>query len=571
MVTISDLPLPAVQLLTRHARGKIIQGSNRFACVCRQWRDADSSNEQGDPLQLFADLRHMSDADTSRAITWMTTHGQQVQVLALQGSMEQHLPPGLLGGAVPSLTSLTWLEVSQRHSLVLLAPVLGQLPQLKHLMAAVDLGRHPDDDAPDDDDEPYTGVFLDPSGQWWEQAPDMQRLCPQLTHLHLRLDAQACYIQAGTQLAQLLPTQLQQLTFEANLDLLVSCDTAALRHMNALQQLTYDGIEMTWEDARELGQVLKGLQQLRLYNPDTSYNDHTVRQLPKLTGFSLHAHVSAAVAVMPSLVHLTHAVLTWREPSVCEGTAAALAALTGLQELSLGIALGGEGMAGVLQQVAGMSALRSLKLEGWVEDPSELSSGLAQGTQLTALALVVCVTGAGVQGGHDATYMPVPEAMTGLRCLTVHASVLGHEGGGWLAPLTQLTSLCVHLPYKHVCLPGGQVCGDAAEQPMQSGCWAAAQGLLQQVGQWPASLRQVLFQVVGRPKGNKGPGAKPSCWEFTPVESSVGQQVSVWLEEGPGAAAAGWARPFQPCPCLPGVWELQGRTQKSYSSRPMPA
>jgi hypothetical protein len=258
---ISDLPLPALKLIIRLACGRLIAGSNKYASVCRQWRDADS-NDQLEPLQLFVDLRHMPEAEVARALSWMAAHGQQVDVLVFGGSRWQELPPlDLLTKAVHSLTSLTWLEVQQRHSLVLLAPVLDQLPQLQHLAAAVDVGEDPegtrwnDDNLDRNEDEPNVVMFQDDQREAWWEPPYLGQLCPQLTSLHLRLDIPGSFVLMDyqDQLGGLLPRTLKQLTLSTPYASHhghgeeVMIDAMDLLDLTVLEQLTLDGIQVRRE------------------------------------------------------------------------------------------------------------------------------------------------------------------------------------------------------------------------------------------------------------------------------------------------------------------------------------
>jgi hypothetical protein len=112
--------------------------------------------------------------------------------------------------------------------------------------------------------------------------------------------------------------------------------------------------------------------------------------------------------------------------------------------------------------------------------------------------------------------------------------------------LTQLTYLHVLLHEREGSVPVQQVQGAAGQQ-------AAAQELLQQVPEWPASLQQVEVWVESIPGSVL---FQPRCWTFIPV-SAPGLQISVWMELR-DSTAKGWVRPFRPCPHLPGVWELQG-------------
>jgi hypothetical protein len=131
--------------------------------------------------------------------------------------------------------------------------------------------------------------------------------------------------------------------------------------------------------------------------------------------------------------------------------------------------------------------------------------------------------------------------------------MLVQDGGSWLSVFTQLTRLEVTLTGASLQGLPVLVFGQQQQRPRSV---VAAQGYLEQVQQWPASLQQVMFWVE---QPLISPGFLPSCWEYEPP-SLDGKQLSVWVEAQDGAAT-NWLRPFSPCPHLPGVWELQGRAQ----------
>jgi hypothetical protein len=317
-----------------------MKGTNRFACVCRQWRDAEDSKDskEADAVKLFADLRHMSNEDISRVFSWMAAHGQQAESLVLRASIQQQpLPLDLFSMAAPSLSSLTWLEVDQRHSLVLLAPVLGQLPQLKHLAAEVDLW---DVGSPRDSpilhydfDGPSAGMFYNHLGEEWVGLPDMQLLCPQLVHFVLRVNALCIRVMMDERLPQLLPTRLQQLTLAAEWDSGVYLEAHSLQHLAALQRLALDGVEMSRADRQAVMQSSSGLQQVQVYSMNAcNYMASVWESAPKLTGYMRYA--GRALGAVSQLVHLSTLMLTGCE-NMPEGTVEALSTLTGLRALTL--------------------------------------------------------------------------------------------------------------------------------------------------------------------------------------------------------------------------------------------
>jgi hypothetical protein len=246
------------------------------------------------------------------------------------------------------------------------------------------------------------------------------------------------------------------------------------------------------------------------------------------------------------MVHLTQLVLSWAsDTSIPEGITAAIAGLTGLQQLSLEGGLGGEGrpLESVLEQVAGMSALRSLQLQGSLqaEEAPMPCDGLAHCTQLTALTLLVRAQDSHPQGDDGCIH--VLQQLTRLCRLAVPSAVVVHAAGAWLASLSHLTCLCVQLPRA----------SSEWDYPR-----AVVEGLVCQVQGWPALMQQATRAVMQSPDSA---GSGPALWQFTPAVPGA-TLVHLWVEEEDWAAH-GWSQPLKPCPHLPGVWQLQGRPQGS--------
>jgi hypothetical protein len=243
------------------------------------------------------------------------------------------------------------------------------------------------------------------------------------------------------------------------------------------------------------------------------------------------------------------------------GDPCVLAAVSGLQELRLSGNWAGSSLAvELVQQAAGMAQLRRLRLDGHGAAGAELSACLAQCTQLTSLVLLL----RGDQRYADCPWSTAVCHLTGLRHSMVPAEVLQQEAGAWLVPLGALTCLCVELQSWESLHPREEHMAFYADEQQQrqwmEAQYRTAQQLLQQVQVWPASLQQVVF-------GFSGAGdvqVMPSRWQHTPSRSGASsQQIAVWLEEDYmcGQLVQHWARPFNPCPHLPGVWELQGQEE----------
>jgi hypothetical protein len=533
----SDLPHHVVQRIAHFVHQRNILGTNKCACLCRQWRDAGSS-WQAEQLQLFLDVRFMSAEEVARASNWLAMHGQSVDVLAMALQASTPALPAWVPTAAASFTNLRRLEVDDQHSLSLLAPVLGQLPQLQHLAAQVSMVAKPSEKR-QHFNQAADGVFQNHMGQPREQMPDLRLSLPGLTHLRLGFVVTTGILKTDRQLPRLLPPGLQHLTLSSAVQGMMRMQVVlrpmALTHLVALQQLTLEGVDVDDQVCEALAEHLGALQQLRVRRPP--YAAQEPEQLlpllgPKIVDYTICRRQRLLAATR--MVQLTRLVWYW-EHQVPQGAADALAAMTGLRELGLHGCLEGHAAVEVMQVLAGMVQLRSLQLEGPVASHAEISSSLGQCTQLTGLELTVTCSG-------DDTIVPVPQQLVALQHLTVPSLLLlEHDAVAWLAPLTALTRLCVI-----VWVRNGGVKG--------------AQKLLQQVQVWPASLKQVVVWEAKQPIFGKG----PCSWQHTPSEAG-GVHLDAWFEDadrdGGAKVARNWARPFRPCPHLPGVWELRGEVQ----------
>jgi hypothetical protein len=564
MGRVSDLPLGVVQHIAHLARGRLIPGTNKYARVCRQWQDACSS-EEAEQLQLLVDLHAMSAEEVARACSWFGMHGRTVQTLVV--AAEGRAPPRqtwfTTAAAAAALGNLRRLEVDQGHSLLMLAPVLGLLPQLQHLGAAVAAVGDPHKGwVTADHKDMVEGVFKNRQWRPWKPLPDMKRLCPQLTHLRLRLDVEVLsYEHEGDyegrltvdkRLPRLLPPTLQHLTLsvgDGDMWREVLLPSNSLTHVRALQQLTLDGLELDSAGCQAVATRLTALQALRVLGGryGATHDDPVLLLGPKVVEYHTPGG-GLTLAAAPHLVHLTR--LVYQLHGEYAGSAEAVTALTGLQDLSLvGSYIGNTPVAAVLRQAARLPQLRSLQLDGRVLFTGEIAASLAQCTQVTSLNLCVPL-------GWGDQFMHVPPGLTGLQRLTVPSELLQQEANVWLAPLTALTGLYV--------IMGSELLSDAsyedwseARQQQQLGPrhQARAQEVLQ-VQVWPPGLRQVVWWVE---EGQARQGVAPRHWQHTPsAPGSV--PFDVFFEEGDHSGsskvAPGWARPLCPCPHLPGVREL---------------
>jgi hypothetical protein len=574
------MPLGVVQRIAHLARGRRIPGTNKYARVCRQWRDASNSDE-AEQLQLLVDLHIMSAEEVARACSWMSMHGRSVQTLLVsaEGMAPPHQTWFTTAAAAAALGNLRRLEVHQGHSLLMLVPVLGQLPHLQHLGAAVAAVADANKSwQVAGGEEMVEGVLMDQRSRPWQPLPDMQRLCPQLTHLFLCLDVEVESdgleddiawdydggVTVDKRLARLLPATLQHLTLSAGLDCMdtVFLHPTSLTHLKALQQLTLRCVEMDAAGCQAAVAHLTALQELRVRDWRYVTQPEPVLLLaPKLVDYRVHYNLPAAAA--PQLVHLTR--LVWRNcGEMLPGAAQALAACTALQELRLeAYYMGGPGsqteVAAVVRQAAGMPQLRSLQLEGRAESTEDLAASLAQCTQLTSLILWI-------KDRQDA-YLSVPQQLTGLQRLTVPWQLVKQEAGAWLEPLTALTLLYMNVESscetpvaaRNLCEDLWAINDSHVQQQVGPCHQARMHEALQQVQVWPPRLQQLVIWVQRRLAGR---GVAPRRWQHTP--SAPGSApFTVFFEEGDRfrrsvsrEVAPGWAHPLSPCPHLAG--EVQG-------------
>jgi hypothetical protein len=356
---------------------------------------------------------------------------------------------------------------------------------------------------------------------------------------------------------QLLPVTLQHLTLSegGDLGLKVVLLPNSLTRLTGLQQLTLEGVEMDSKGCQAAAKRLRALQQVRVRGPrwGVPRDDPMLLLGPKLVEHTLRHSLTAAAAAQ--LVHLTRLVWDWGGGPSAEA-AEALGSLTGLHELSLDGNMGSAPAAAVVLQAAGLPQLRSLQLKGGAESQGEVSAALAQCTQLTSLFLEL-------SKDWGKPYLPVPQQLTGLQRLTVPWDLMRQEADAWLAPLTALTRLCCDTTVGGLLLPGEWPGLFATHPRQQLGPLhrAKAQEVLQQVQVWPPALQQVVVWMDQRLAVQ---GIAPRHWQHTP--SALGSApFTVYFEEGnrsgSGQAAQGWARPFSPCPHLPGVRELSNEVQ----------
>jgi hypothetical protein len=566
MVAFSELPLAAVWHITQLARGRLVPGTNPYACISRQWRDAcGSTGAAGDAesLQLFIEQGYMSAKQLARLAAWLSMYGQHVEVLIMGATMIHAQQLALFWQPAATLSRLKRLEVVQKHSLVMLAPVLGQLPQLQHLTAHVSMASMGLEQMDVSLEGEVEGVFINEAGAAWD-VPDLQQLCPQLIDLNLTVVPDSSWpVWVDARLPWLLPAPLQQLTLAA-WQHTSRVSAASLVHLTALQQLTLAKIDVPEPGAGELAVELVALQQLRIVdpafklNPNRPEEDSMLQLAPLMTAYHCSRDTPCCyVRLVPNLVHLTSLML-FSETCPHTGLDEILAALPHLQELGMRGYIG-HSVEAALRMAGSMEQLRSLHLEGFSLTPTALHTSLGYVTQLTSLVLLVKVS---AQASSECVFVEPPShQLQQLQRLVVHKHLLVCYKGDWLAHLSSLTTLEVILP-SHMrelfgwSMPNWCACNGNQweDDPM------LMRKMLLKVPQWPASLQGVVLWVHWMP----GLGdCKTRSWSFTaPGASSSGRRVTVWYEQRRGTAE-GWARPFQRCTHLPGVWELQGQVAGS--------
>lgn len=214
----------------------------------------------------------------------------------------------------------------------------------------------------------------------------------------------------------------------------------ALTHLAALQQLTLDAVVVDGQVCRALAEHLGALQQLRVHSLRLLQQPEELLQLfgPKLVDYT-----SWRVPAATHMAHLTR--LVWHcEHQVPQGAAEALAALTGLQELTLEGCLDGSAAGDVMQALAGMVQLRRLQLSGTVE-PCRAQPARLPGA-------VHAADGSGVAGhqrdGHRGMRHPNACAPAAGRAALPHSARAAAGAGGWRlagTPHRPHPAVCYHL------------------------------------------------------------------------------------------------------------------------------
>jgi hypothetical protein len=541
MPDVSDLPDSVLQLIQEFAVGRRVLGINKHARVCRAWRSASQAWDwEALRLVLDLDLAAVDGLQLQDAILWFTAYGHQVQHLGIK-SYEQPSFPVLqqLWVAPKSFSNLVQLEVDGINTLVNLAPLLPQLSKLRHLGASISLRQEEGSDA---------GSFCIPNGQQALPAvPALQELCPQLQMLHLVVNSDSRWM--DPRLEQVLPCGLKQLVLEVVGDP-PELDPVSLASCTALQELTLQNVVMG--EAHALSD-LDHVQTIRMV--DVPVPDEALLQIKdRLVQYTARAfHLYWGDPLVPGQLTSLTALSTRQDLAAsldefCLNGLTALQHLRALRHLEL---LGVEDTEGsqlplVLQQLAGLPQLRSLRLEGrfWHEAVVALTAF----QQLTALYIsemgVWCAPDADWDQQQEVSHVQqLLQQLPGLQRLEVHPGVVTGHLQPWWTSLTALTQLLLTNSFQLT---------DAQLADCVSGVMEALQP-----GTAPVSLKHLVLKTV--PGGNEADvvEAPPRC---------IRKIITSWL---PGVSVAQWELPSRMimeevslpgtrCPWLQGVWEVAG-------------
>jgi hypothetical protein len=512
MTTLDDLPASAVRLITRFARKRRIPGTNRYARVCRSWRDAAADSNDEEQLQLLLALEDLpADAVTSTS-RWLAQHGACVTSL----NMTFEVPTALLAqqlllSAAPYI-GLARLEVDGPDSLVALAPALPQLVALTHLKASIGLVRM---------DDRSRGMFS-ACGVPLESPPCLQQLCPGLKSL--RLDISCRDELSGDPLveapcAQLLPDHLEQLHIHSARYASIMVPYAALAPLTSLRILA-----LTSMAGVHPGLLLDtpGLEEVDLSG---TYCEVDGDSLPFQQWFACgRCRTPEHLAKVARLgtIYLTP------EPLI---GAPNLTALLGLRKLRLYIMK--PGAAVYVQQLSGLSRLQHLSLLFGSAAECDVVAVLSNVPQVTCLRLYT-----GSAEVPRATWAAVLPHLTQLRVLAVDRQQLLE--GTLLPEVHQLTQLqCLYVTHGSVDRGQSSTCCELARH-------------LQALSECN-SLRAVLCCGDVYDDDYDSSSAAQPLWELV-HEGRL--HLSGW-HKWKDAAVEGRVMCPQRCPHLPGVWELQ--------------
>jgi hypothetical protein len=593
--SIADLPSAALNNLIKAARGsRCIAGTNKYALVCKSWKDA-SSNEPAEQLQLYMDLAALTPEQCKAAAHWMAAYSEHIDVLHLLSCGRSDAKTVL---TIPDFGSnLQHLELDGPNSLAGLLEAKVQLPALKHLSARLSPyfsietqpNQQPSNVEEEDHQQPSSAVEQDqqqPSSQGRDPQQSsegpagrtqhtLQETCPALVKLEVSFretsDARAGFVDETLDgfLPRLLPPTLQQLRLRwLDGHGFLGCSKAFL-HLTGLQHLELWSFQLFCYDMLD---QLPPECTLQLVDCVDGNHDEApgcwLSLHHRLTALSLPGvrEDCAPVAEMTGLTSLTMELPGYLGD---QSAVRSLAYLRGLEQLNLSATAPGAAteLVEALQHMEEASSLCRLAFTSDNSNSWGLLAALGALTQLTALVWRCNepVYGQAQQqqqqqqqvGGYAGVpymgygWMPAQQVpplqgpaggplqalqhLVGLRQLQLSAPLLINHPTGWLTALTQLTLLAVSC--KQV-----QEQSDTQQQQVVS-CVAAVVPRVQDTS--PPSLQQVVLYMKGV--------------SMRTVEPSPLPGVSVWVRQQHDwewRVVPQGPRPMQPCPHLPGVWEL---------------
>jgi hypothetical protein len=544
-----------------------VPGTNKFAVISRAWRDASEDDDQ--QLQLHLHLAALNDQQLQRSEQWLVQHGRTVTALEVDGAYHSQPTWRVVHTVLSSPgvgSSLQRLCIQGSNSLVGLLAAKVQLPHLQHLTAWI--SQHMEWQADAD------VVMLANGNQAAGVVHPLHQACPGLMQLRLHLSVdhmpwlqqqpRAMFSSVDDLLPRLLPPTLQRLCLSCDGPYSIHPGTA-LGHITALRQMELHRFELVNPGSllQLPSQCTFGLFENTITHQPGSMTtpDQRVLIFQRVTAMELDSSSAdlASLAYLPRLARLSIVFY-------CGSTVLPLAGMTALQQLKM-VSWGRRWVQESLLQATSCSNLRHLVLSPC--DDEETVSAVGALTQLTFLYIEadagpepttclrsagqggqqqqqllltgVAASGFGKQlgggpdgaGGMPGRLLPALQGLVELCQLQLSAAYLVTYPTAWLGHLTQLTVL--------VC---EERTGYGEEQLVLSNCLEALVPRLQ--GNLPASLQQLVLYLQDVPVCDVVPSPLPCVSVGVRIEPDSHGVCTI--PQGP--------RSMQPCPHLPGVWEL---------------
>jgi hypothetical protein len=529
MPTFCDLPGSALQLILVLAVGRRVLGINKYTRVCRPWRAASHAWDW-EQLRLVLDLdaAAIQHVDLHDAILWLTTYGHQVQHFSIRCYQQPSFPVlQQLWVAPKRFCSLVRLEVDGKGTLVDLAPLLPQLTKLRHLKASISLR-----------EDAGCGVFH-PGG--WQPAlpaiPNLEELCPQLQSLHLVIHSSSAWM--DPRLSQLLPCGLQQLQLEVVGPAPAALDPVCLAGCTALQQLLLQNVDIINPEALTDLDHIPIIRMVDVFVPDgklLQMKDKLVQYTSRTELYWDDPQTPGQLTALTALTSRHYEGTTFDEFQ--------LIGLLALQQLEL---VGVDDFEGsqlplVLQQLAGLPQLRSLRLEGdFVQAAVTAFTAVKQLTALHISEMGVWCASEWDEQQEVLQMQQLLQQLPGLQRLEVHPGVVTKCHQPWWTGLTALTQLMV----TH---------SQVLDPVQMSDCLTSIIRTLRN-SSVPPNLEHLVFKAVPWQHEAEVLDPPPRCSrDWSRVE---GAAVTCW-EVPSSMLMDDLPLPGTPCPWLPGVWEVPG-------------